>query len=470
VPSTGGTGANTLFGLMARQCAAAGIVGTANDDSFAILNLDIPRKKLSIVAINKSGYNYTISTSRRHLTDAPYDMFCIPYSDTFSIYEGSDLRCVTKKEVALQVINNMIENYGSIIYDIQILPFCPIPNVIKMASEKEQINVIELSTLDYSWIEQGENKIGAIFNVTQSPWSDYIQLDNEDRVQITNAKIQNECDKYRLCSPNFNSAFEFSAAKNNGLNGFNIYYTYYPYNPYIQVAPEFNGLYGQTYNDSRGLVCQGDYSLTIVNNSWTEYQLQNKNYLNSFNREIDNMEVQHKIGRIQDIVGGVTGAASGAMLGSMVPGIGTAVGAIVGGATSAVGGAVDYAINEMLRNEALDYKKDQFGYQLDNIKALPFTLSKVSSLTVNNRLFPFVEYYTCTDREKEALANKIAWNGMSVGAIGTIRNYIGNSWSYNNIESKGYIKGKLIRLENTTEDYHIVNAISGELYKGVYIK
>ena len=57
---------------------------------------------------------------------------------------------------------------------------------------------------------------------------------------------------------------------------------------------------------------------------------------------------------------------------------------------------------------------------------------------------------------------------MTVMAIGKINDYIGNSWSYDGIESKGYIKGQLIRLETIDEDFHLINAIAGELNKGVY--
>lgn len=186
------------------------------------------------------------------------------------------------------------------------------------------------------------------------------------------------------------------------------------------------------------------------------------------------MEITQKYQRIGDVVGSITGtgagAAAGALAGSLIPGVGTAVGAAVGGIASGIGGIVDVAINEKLRNEAIDYTKDQFGYQLGNIQALPYTLTKVSSFNSNNKLFPVLEYYTCTDVEKEALAHKIAYNGMSVGVIGTINQFVENKWSYKGIESKGYIKGKLIRLETVEDDYHLINALASELDKGVYIK
>ena len=145
-----------------------------------------------------------------------------------------------------------------------------------------------------------------------------------------------------------------------------------------------------------------------------------------------------------------------------------AIGAGTGAIASAIGGIADYQMNEKLRAESLDYTKDMFGYQLGNIKALPNTIAKVSAFNRNNKIFPVLEYYTCTDREKEALANKIAWNGMSVGAIGTIGNYIGNEWSYNDITSKGYIKGRIIRIENLEDEFHLLKEISNEIYKGVY--
>lgn len=57
--------------------------------------------------------------------------------------------------------------------------------------------------------------------------------------------------------------------------------------------------------------------------------------------------------------------------------------------------------------------------------------------------------------------------------IGKIKDYINNTWSYNNkIFSKGYVKGQLIRIDETgiNEEFHLVKEISNELYKGVYIE
>ena len=75
-------------------------------------------------------------------------------------------------------------------------------------------------------------------------------------------------------------------------------------------------------------------------------------------------------------------------------------------------------------------------------------------------------HYSCIS----ALCNKIRYNGMTVGVIGRISDYITNSWSYNGISDKGYIKGQLINLSDVSADFHLVSEIANELNKGVYTK
>ena len=50
---------------------------------------------------------------------------------------------------------------------------------------------------------------------------------------------------------------------------------------------------------------------------------------------------------------------------------------------------------------------------------------------------------------------------MTVMRIGTIAEFIRTD--------RSYIKGKLIRLEGISDDFHIVNEISNEIFKGVFI-
>ena len=118
-------------------------------------------------------------------------------------------------------------------------------------------------------------------------------------------------------------------------------------------------------------------------------------------------------------------------------------------------------MQESLRNEAIDFARDNFGFQLGNIKALPNTLNKVSSIVANSKLFPFVEYYTCTDEEKQAFDDKLKYNGMSIGRIGHILDF-------KHPDTQTYIKGQIIRLEGKF-DTHTANEIANEFNKGWYI-
>lgn len=181
------------------------------------------------------------------------------------------------------------------------------------------------------------------------------------------------------------------------------------------------------------------------------------------------MEVNNAVQREQEAWGIASGALSGSVQGASTGAaagpIGAIAGGVIGGGMSLIGGIRDRQLNEKLRNEALDYTKDMFGYQLGNIKAQPMSLSKTSAYGVDNKYFPFLEYYTCSEVEKQALKDKIKYNGMTVMAIGSLKEYVDN---YNGTDPM-YFKGKLIRLEGFKEDYHILNAIADEIYKGVFI-
>lgn len=430
-------------------------------------------EKLSNVEETAIKWTIPSSSARAHLQDAPYDMFCIPYGDI--IINNGATSFTTNAETGLSIANNIISNLVTAaageLYDIQLLPYCPL---------KEDVRTDNIISLDsfanntyYSLVTQGTDNtpINAIFFADSSSFSATIPY----AVAINNAKMESNTDMYRLSSPNYNGQFEFNAAMNNGINYFTAECTYLPFTPYIHVKPDFKGLYGaENFNDARGLICGGDFSLPVVNDAWNSYKLQNKNYQEIFDRQIQNMQKTQDIARIQEVwgiaTGTVSGATSGAMAGSMVGGgTGAAVGAVAGGVTSLFGGLADRALNEQLRTEALDYTRDQFQFQLGNVQALPNSLTKVSSFNINNRIFPVLEYYTCTDVEKTLLAKKIAINGMTVNALGNLNDYL-SEWEYNGIVSRQYLKGRIVKLTDIGEDFHIINSISDEVFKGFYNK
>ena len=59
---------------------------------------------------------------------------------------------------------------------------------------------------------------------------------------------------------------------------------------------------------------------------------------------------------------------------------------------------------------------------------------------------------------------------MTVGVIGKFSEYVYNSWSYGEIEDKGFIKGRPLQLKDLSEDYHLATAIADEIGLGIYTK
>lgn len=413
----------------------------------------------------------TIQADRYHLVDAPYDMFCMPYSDDLQVKTNTGTLSASRA-LAFDALSSLALKYAGAsggIYDVQILPYCPVVNsTITTVNGKLTIDVSTLGNKAYSIITNSATSAGSayILHCTQSSFIRQVSLPNP--VVIQDYKVESQCDMYRLCSPNYNGVFEFNAAKNGGLTTLNLVCTYKPYDPYIKVFPTFGRLYGNVpeNGDARGLICGGDFSLPIVTSAWEEYQLQNKNFQASFDRQIQNMEINNSIQREkemwQGIAGIVGGGVGGAVAGAKVGGAaGAYVGGLVGTLAGTTGYIVDRNLNQKARQEAIDYTRDQFGYALGNIQALPQALSKSSAIVADNKFFPFLEYYTCSELEKQALRDKIKYNGMTVMVVGKITDYLQGEPTY--------IKGKIIRLTNNTVDAKIVSAIAEEINKGVFI-
>ena len=394
------------------------------------------------------GFSTTIPADRPHLNDAPYDMFCMPYG----IYNN-----LGSKEFYMKVATAISTTFNvgstSELYDLQLLPFAP-----KLSDTTTDIK------------NAAEKVIGKIYWATESSFSKTILLDQP--IGVENKKIDNICNKYRLVSPNYSGQFEFTAAANNGISGFKVDCTYMPINPYIRVAPLFGGLYGKEFNDARGLICGGDFSLPVVNSAWVSYQQNNKNYQAIFDRQIQNLEftndINRKMDRINAITGTVSGATSGAMAGSMAGPWGAAIGGAVGGIASGAAGVADITINESIRQENMSYTKDRFTLSLGNIQAQPYSLSKTTAFTANNKIFPILEYYTCSEREKLAVASQIAQYSMNVGIIGTLQEFLSNSWSYRDIQARKYIRGVFTQIKGINDDFHLLNTINQELSRGIY--
>ena len=524
--------------------------------------------------------NTYIPASRNVLVGEPYDMFCIPYGD----FKCKDFTC--NKEMGLAAARTLaIAGVGSVVYDIQLLPYCPMRNVITGPSISEALLTADI---DYTYVKNGDTgpNVSIIFWCTKSSFSFNINkslelerpqtststtetqyyvfdnnsswdTDNQTRsyfiqemvgknyksyalvtavadiennptplnnvsssydpstytlkvgpfkkpdgitlpttiyveVEFTyddittttvydnplnlDIKINNECNFYRLNSPNYNAAFDFTLTKNdNSVDFFNVDCTYKPFEPYIHVNPNFKGLYGKDWDDARGLICSGDFSISLITNNFENYKLNNKNYQQIFDRQIQNLDTNFAIDSAERTAKAINNYYTSTQQMNLQAASGVANTLITKNPSGLMSGdSTRIQRNGQARNAAIEqaaatakyaeqrsFQTDMFNYALGNVQAIPNALAKNTAFTFNNKLFPFIEFYSCTDVEKEALKEKIKYNSMTVMKVGTIGQYMNYT--------EQFIKGQVIRLPDVIDDAHIANEIYNEINKGVFI-
>lgn len=93
-----------------------------------------------------------LNSDRAHLNDAPYDMFCIPFSDTLKLKYG-DTEFACSKNVALSMATEIARDLGSgTVYDVQLLPYCP--NRAMVVKSGSPSTVLDLTGVKYDLIKE----------------------------------------------------------------------------------------------------------------------------------------------------------------------------------------------------------------------------------------------------------------------------------------------------------------------------
>lgn len=102
-----------------------------------------------------------LNSDRAHLNDSPYDMFCIPFSDTIKLSYGESTEFTCSKNVALSMATEIAKDLGSgTVYDVQLLPYCP--NRAIIVNSGSPSSVLNLAGVKYDLIKE---------SVTNSPKS-----------------------------------------------------------------------------------------------------------------------------------------------------------------------------------------------------------------------------------------------------------------------------------------------------------
>lgn len=109
-----------------------------------------------------------LNSDRAHLNDAPYDMFCIPFSDTLKLkYNSTTFTC--SKNVALSMATEIAKDLGSkTVYDVQLLPYCP--NRTLIVKSDSPATVLDLTGVKYDLIKESvtNNPKSAVIWCTES--------------------------------------------------------------------------------------------------------------------------------------------------------------------------------------------------------------------------------------------------------------------------------------------------------------
>ena len=109
-----------------------------------------------------------LNSDRAHLNDAPYDMFCIPFSDTLKLkYNSTTFTC--SKNVALSMATEIAKDLGSkTVYDVQLLPYCP--NRTLIVKSNSPSTVLDLTGVKYDLIKESvtNNPKSAVIWCTES--------------------------------------------------------------------------------------------------------------------------------------------------------------------------------------------------------------------------------------------------------------------------------------------------------------
>ena len=262
------------------MCARGGRVCTFNMESTVVSSL-----------------SFSLNANARPLIDAPYRMFAMPYNENVVKWKKNTTYYNSNRNYNMTVAQGIASTFsGTWLYDLQLVPYCPFvkSDIVSVSNNEVTIDLSDLTeNTDYQIIGNDTSII---------MWCQTSQVDNyhinhtiltaESAVE---RKVKNQCDMYRLSSPSYNSIFEFNAERNGGVSYFDVDLVYKPYDSYIHINPNFSMLYGDDFNDARGLVFTGPFSLPQTTSAWQQYKLNNMNYQNSFDRQIENMDTMHDI-------------------------------------------------------------------------------------------------------------------------------------------------------------------------------
>lgn len=388
------------------------------------------------------------AATRTHLRTQPYDMFVLINTDG-TPYKVLNNSFVARHEVNMNIAQAICQAAGSGGFDIQIVPFNPIEGAIL---DDGTINWLNYESVP---IKDGQDNTIGHYVLCSSADLKFTLDKDELKLHPTDIKKDYNTREYRLCSPNQETVFEFSPALNGGIDTWEVTFNYRPYASYIKIQPTWGGLYGASeYNgltDFRGLVYNSTLCVTQLSDAWSNYVANNKNYMQLFDNQINTLTKQNEI-QIN---------AQEATLG-----LRSFTGMPIGSVLRTIGGSMDIDMQKELNNLAISKMHTDFNYQMDNVKAMPHTVKKLTNINGDTRIFPYIEIYEADPKEIQSFEKKMEFTGFTIMTTGLIKDFL-------KPVGETFIQADLIRLilnrSEETADNHMAVEIASELDKGIYI-
>lgn len=401
----------------------------------------------------------TINTNV-NLVDEPYVILAFPLYEV-TITGKSSTYIIDDVQQAFNVFNSVIQylsGENAYLVDAQIFPYCP--DLTSVASEINGFPFFQIKAATYT----------REVSVNLYPFSDI------KKEYITH--------KYRITSPDQTGEFDFDfydytnyVNDSNGINQaeltLDLKISLKPFSIIAAavVRPDGDSLVGIQYaTDMRGAKPSNNgFECSLASNAFETYKRQNSNYQQIFALQQEQLSKEHEVERVNEVTSGIVNTISATAMGAIAGGsvgvgpISKGVGAGVGGAAAGaiVGTAqgVQYSTNEELRNYEEYLQKQNFDLQIGTIKALPNTVSRISTFTelLMQEFYFVIEQYECTQDEMIIVDNYISRYGYSLGVIGNISDYVNDGW---------FIRSSLIS-SNLLPALH--NVAAKELMGGIYI-
>lgn len=278
--------------------------------------------------------------------------------------------------------------------------------------------------------------------------------------------INKETDTIKIVSPSRASQFLFKPYNNDGRLNFTTKITIKPYTSVIYIRPSTQGLLINDWDDKDCLVISEDMSLTQLSSDWANYVYSNRNYQNAFNRTIQGREFERTWERKVEEANMASEEWNARNISAQKARTYTGNLPIISDIAGAIGTAwkdsdymaavqMDLQYNEAMHTESISLARDQFNYQIDNIKSQPTIPSKIT--VIDSKLLDgiYLEYYSTNDTELSAIANFYKYNGNRIDDYGTFNDY----WCW-------FVRGKIIKSQYYTQPE--INELNIRLNTGIF--